>query len=56
MSASDRRCGCFGHAEVLDLAGLDEFFDGSGDFFDGYVRVDSVLVEQVDRVDTESLE
>ena len=46
----------FGHAEVLDLALLDEFLDRAGDVFDGHVGVDAVLVEEVDGVDVEALE
>jgi hypothetical protein len=38
------------HPEMADLAGLDELLDGACDLFDGHVRVDPVLVEQVDRV------
>ena len=40
----------FGQAEVADLAGGDEVADGAGDVFDGDVRVDAVLVEEVDVV------
>ena len=39
-----------GQTEVSDLAGVDELLDGAGDLLDGDVRVDTVLVEQVDRV------
>ena len=35
---------------MVDLAGLDELLDGAGDVLDGDVRVDAVLVEQVDGV------
>jgi hypothetical protein len=50
---TDRLGGCLRHAEVLHLAGLDEFFDSAGDVLDGYLRVDSVLVVEVDGVDAE---
>ena len=56
VGASDRRGGCFGQAEVLDLAGVDQLVDRSGDVFDRDVGVDAVLVEQVERVDLEPLE
>ena len=35
---------------MVDLAGLDELLDGAGDVLDRDVRVDAVLVEQVDGV------
>ena len=38
----------FGQAEVLDLAGLNQFLHRAGDVFDRHVRVDPVLIEQVD--------
>ena len=53
VSATDGGGGGLGHAEVLDLAGRDEFLDGAGDVFDGHVGVDAVLVEQVDGVDAQ---
>ena len=40
-----------GKAEVLHLALRDQLLDGAGDVLDRHVRVDAVLVEQVDRVD-----
>jgi hypothetical protein len=40
---------------VLDLALLDEVFHGAGNVFDGHVRVDPMLVEEVDRLDAEAL-
>jgi hypothetical protein len=52
-SADGGRAG-LGHPEVLHLAGFDEFADRAGDVLDGYLGVDSVLVEQVDRVDPKS--
>ena len=38
----------FGEAEVFHLARLDQFLHGAGDVFDRHVRIDAVLVEQVD--------
>ena len=43
----------FGQAEVGDLAGVDEFLDGSGDILDRHVGIDPMLVEQVDTVGVE---
>jgi hypothetical protein len=45
-AAHGLRCG-FGHAEMPDLARLDQFLDGSSDIFDRHIRVDAMLVEQV---------
>ena len=45
----------FGHAVVADLPGLDEGLDGAGELLDGCVRVDAVLVVDVDRLDAEAL-
>src|SRR4051794_12231570 len=55
VSPADRVGGRLGQAEVLDLAGFDELLDGAGDFFDGHLWVDAVLVVEVDGVDAESL-
>jgi hypothetical protein len=46
----------FGEAEVLDLAFVDQLLDRAGDVFDRDVRVDAVLVEQVDVVRPEPLQ
>lgn len=51
MCAADCLHAGFREAEVVDLAFADEFFDGSGDVLDRDVRVDALLVEQVDRAD-----
>ena len=56
MRPTDRWCGCLRHAEVLDLAGLDEFLDRTGDILDGHIRVDAVLVIEVDGVHAEPLQ
>src|SRR4029079_10142253 len=50
MSAADRRDTGLGQPEVADLAGLDELSNGAGDVLDRDIRVDAVLVEQVDDV------
>ena len=50
VGAADAADAGFGQSEVADLAGGDEVADGAGDVFDGDVRVDAVLVEEVDVV------
>jgi len=56
MRAADRLNAGFGEAEVLDLSCFDQLRDRAGDVFDRYIRIDAVLVEQVDRVGPESLQ
>ena len=34
----------------------DEIFDRTGDVFDGYLRVDAVLVEEIDAIRAEAFE
>ena len=51
VGAADRAGAGLGQAEVADLARRDQLADGAGDVLDRHVRVDPVLVEQVDRVD-----
>ena len=45
-----------GQPELLDLALCDEVLDGAGDVLDRHVRVDAVLVQQVDPVGPEALQ
>ena len=56
MGAADRLRARFGQAEVLDLALLDQVLHRPRHVLDRHVRVDAVLVEQVDGVDPEPLE
>ena len=56
VGPSDRVCGGFGQAEVLHFALLDQILDGSGDILDRHIRVDAVLVVQIDRLDLQSRE
>ena len=56
MGAADGVGTGFGEPEVGDLAGGDEVLDGAGDVLDRDGRVDTVLVEQVDALDAESLQ
>ena len=46
----------FGQAEMLDLALPDQVLHGARDVFDRNVRVDAVLIEQVDDIGPEPLE
>jgi hypothetical protein len=41
---------------VFYLAFLNQLLHGSGDVLDGNVRIDTVLIEQVDDITPESLE
>jgi len=45
-----------GQAEVPDLSLPDEIVHGAGDVLDGHVGIDAMLVQEVDRIDLESLE
>ena len=56
VGATDRLHARFGEAEVLDLASLNQILHRSRHVFDRHVRVDAVLIEQVDGVDLEPLE
>ena len=48
MGAADGLHAGLRKTEVLDLAFGDQLLDGAGDVLDRHVRVDPVLVEQVD--------
>ena len=56
VGATNRLDACLGKAEVLDLALLNQFLHRSGHVFDRHVRVNPVLIEQVDGLDLEPLE
>jgi hypothetical protein len=56
VCATNRLHCCFGEAEVPDLALLDQVLYCPRHLFNRYVRVNTVLIEQVDGVDLESLE
>ena len=56
MGATDRFRARFGKTEVLDLAFPDQFLDRAGHVFDRHVRVDPVLIKQVDGTHLEPLE
>ncbi len=56
MGSTNGCCASLGHTEVLDLTLLDEVLDCSGHVFDGHIRVDAMLVEQIDHVTVEPLQ
>src|SRR5206468_10189063 len=56
MSPMDRLCSCFGQAKVLHFTLLDQFLHRPSDVFDRHVRINAMLVEQIDGIDFESLE
>ena len=56
MRATDRLHSRFGETEVLDLAFLNQVLHGSRYIFDGHVRVNTVLIEEIDDVDLEPFE
>ena len=56
MGPADRPDAGFRQSEVTDLAGFDQLLDRAGDVFDRDVRVDAVLVQQVDVVGAESFQ
>ena len=56
VRAADRLRPGFGQAEVPDFALRDQVRDRAGDLFYRHVGIDSVLVEQVDRLDAEARE
>src|SRR2546423_4203204 len=56
VCATDRLHASFGKAEVLHLPLLNQFFHRARDIFDRYVRIDTVLIKQIDRLDFEPLE
>ena len=56
VRATDRLHARFRKAEVLHLALLDQILHRSGDIFDRHVRIDAVLIEEVDDVGLQPLE
>src|SRR6476619_7226343 len=56
MRPSNRRSCRLRHTEMLHLASLAEVFDGARDVFDRYVRVDAVLIVEIDGLYAESLQ
>ena len=56
MGTADLVCVRFGKPKVLDLASLDQILHGSSHIFHGHVRIRTVLVEQIDHLDPQTLE
>src|SRR5882724_5742306 len=56
MGTPDRLRSGFRQPEMPDFACVDQVFHRTGDLLDGDVRIDPVLIEQVDAVGPESLE
>src|SRR5215468_11006078 len=56
MSATNRFRSCFGKAKVLHLTLLDQLLHGSGDVFDRHVRINAMLVEEIDGIDFDLLD
>ena len=56
VSATNRLCSCFRKAEVFNLAYLNQVLHCSCHIFDGHIRVNTVLIEEVNRLDPEPLE
>ncbi len=56
MSAPDGFRTCFRKAEVLHLAGLDQLLHRSSHVLDRHIRIDAMLIEQVDDIGLEPLE
>src|SRR5271157_1372005 len=56
VCTTDRLCGCFRHAEVLDLALLNEVLHGSRDVFDRNLGVHTVLIVEIDGINPEPLQ
>ena len=51
VGATDRLHSCFRKAEVLHLAFPNQVLHRSRHVFDGHVRVNAVLIEQIDGLD-----
>ena len=56
MGAAERLDARLRQAEVPDLALGDQVVDGAGHILDRHVRIDPVLVKEVDRLDAEALQ
>ena len=56
MCAPDCFHARFRQAEVFDLARLNQFLHRAGDIFDRHIRINAMLIEQINRLDLEPLE
>ena len=53
MRSADGLRACFRQAEVPDLALLDQILDRPRYVFNGHLRINAMLIEQIDRVGLE---
>src|ERR1700722_15518734 len=56
VGTANRLCACLGKAEVAYLSGYYQIRHGADCFFNRSLRVDSVLIVEIDRVDAEPLQ
>src|SRR5436190_18517976 len=56
MGAPQRLHACFRKSEVPDFACLNQIFYGSGYLFNRHVRIDAMLVENIDAIGLQSFE
>ena len=56
VCATDRLHSCFRQTEVLNLSFLNQIFNRSCYVFDWNVRIDAMLIEEIDRFSLESLQ
>ncbi len=55
MGAANGARACFGQAEVQNLTLLDQLFNRTGDILDWHLRIDTVLVVEVDAIGSQPL-
>ncbi len=56
MSAANVRCASLRHTEVLDLTFLNQLLHRACNVFDWHIRIDAVLIEQIDYVGVEAFQ
>src|SRR2546428_269349 len=56
MRATDRLSSCFGKAKIFHLALPDQLLHRPSHILDSHVRVNAMLIEQIDDIDLEALE
>ena len=54
MGAADRLGAGFRQAEMPHFAFLDQLFHRAGDVLDRHLRIDAMLIEQIDRLDAQA--
>jgi hypothetical protein len=54
MGASDRLGACLAQAKMPDLAFFDQALHGSCDILDRHLRIDTMLIEQIDTVNAQA--